>query len=380
MKQWDKLFCLLFLVAAFFAAPIWGKGKIWAHEIQPSIMTLKLGGDRKFTLEVRTNLEALIANVGPDEEDTDDAPEAALYDKLRKMDSVKLNAEFKKFAPSWVAAMGLFFEGSPAKLKLVSGSIPEVGDLDLARESTITMQGEVPSNAERLSWAYPEKYGASVLRIERPGQKLQAEFFRAGVASEPINIEIAAPKSGWQKFWDYMVLGYTHILPKGLDHILFVVGLFLLSVSWRPLLTQITAFTLAHSITLGLGLYGVVNISPSIVEPLIALSIVYVAIENIFTRKLHIWRPVIVFLFGLLHGLGFAGILTEIGLPRADFLLGLVAFNVGVELGQLTVIGLAFLAVGWFVNKSWYRARITIPASLAIAAMGAWWLIERTVL
>ena len=111
-----------------------------------------------------------------------------------------------------------------------------------------------------------------------------------------------------------------------------------------------------------------------------SLSIVYVAVENLFTSKLHPWRPVIVFAFGLLHGLGFAGILTEIGLPPSDFILGLIAFNVGVELGQLAVIALAFLAVGWFINQSWYRARVVVPASLAIAAMGAWWCVERVFL
>ena len=102
--------------------------------------------------------------------------------------------------------------------------------------------------------------------------------------------------------------------------------------------------------------------------------------ENIFTQKLHVWRPIIVFVFGLLHGLGFAGILTEIGLPPSDFILGLIAFNVGVEFGQLAVIALAFLVVGWFVNKPWYRSRVVIPASLAIAAMGAFWFVERTFL
>ncbi len=355
-------------------------GGAWAHEIQPSIMTLKLADDRSFVLEVRTNIEALISKIGPDEDDTDDAPAAELYNQLRKQEPSKLNDAFKSFSPEWVSNFGLTFEGAPAALKIFSAQIPKVGDIDLARESTVILKGVVPSSAKNLIWAYPEKFGGSVLRIERPGQELQAEFFKPGEVSEPIKIGIAEPKSAWQKFLNYGELGYTHILPKGLDHILFVLGLFLLSIKWRPLLTQVTAFTLAHSITLGLGLYGVVKISPSIVEPLIALSIVYVAIENIFTRKLHVWRPVIVFLFGLLHGLGFAGILTEIGLPRGDFVLGLIAFNVGVELGQLTVIALAFLVVGWLVTKPWYRDRITIPASIGIAVMGAWWLVERTVL
>ena len=372
--RWSFGFLFSFLLLPFVYFGIAG-----AHETQPSIMTLKFSLDKSFKLEVQTNIEAMLADIGPEHGDTDDAPGADRYNDLRKMSADELNGQFRSFAPAWIKTLGLTFDGKAADLKLKRAEIPEVGDLDLARETRLFVSGNIPSGAQELGWSYPEKFGASVLRIERPGQEMQAMFFRPGVASDPIKIGIAEPQSTVEKFWDYLVLGYTHILPKGLDHILFVLGLFLLSRHWRPLLTQITAFTLAHSITLGLGLYGVVNISPSIVEPLIALSIVYVAVENIFTTKLHFWRPVIVFLFGLLHGLGFAGILTDIGLPRADFVLGLIAFNVGVELGQLTVIALAFLAVGWFVNKAWYRERITIPASLAIAAMGAWWVIERTI-
>jgi hypothetical protein len=119
----------------------------------------------------------------------------------------------------------------------------------------------------------------------------------------------------------------------------------------------------------------------SIVEPLIAASITYVAIENIFTSGLTRWRPFIIFGFGLLHGLGFASVLGEIGLPDGQFVPALIGFNVGVELGQITVISLAFIAVGaWFRHKPWYRARISLPASGLIAAVGAWWFFERVFL
>jgi hypothetical protein len=184
-------------------------------------------------------------------------------------------------------------------------------------------------------------------------------------------------QSRWQIAADYTALGFTHILPKGLDHILFVLGLFLLSVHWKPLLVQVTAFTLAHTLTLALSMYGVLALSPAVVEPLIAASIAAVAIENVLTARLHAWRPFVVFGFGLLHGLGFAGVLTEIGLPRAEFVTGLVAFNVGVELGQLAVISAAALAVGWWRGRVWYRARIIVPASALIALIGLYWTIER---
>src|SRR5258705_7536162 len=179
----------------------------------------------------------------------------------------------------------------------------------------------------------------------------------------------------------YLKLGYRHILPLGLDHILFVVSLFLLSAKLKPLLWQSLAFTVAHSITLGLAMYGAVKVSAAIVEPLIALSIMYVALENVFVKRLRPSRIGIVFLFGLVHGLGFATALSNLGLPQNFFLSSLVMFNVGVELGQLTVILIAFFLVGkWFGKRPYYHKYIVTPLSLLIAAIALFWVIQRTLL
>lgn len=175
----------------------------------------------------------------------------------------------------------------------------------------------------------------------------------------------------------YLFLGYEHILPEGLDHILFVLGLFFLSNRFKSLLWQVTAFTLAHSVTLALSSFQVISLSASIVEPLIALSIVYVAVENLYTTELKPWRPLVVFGFGLIHGLGFAGVLAELGLPQQHFLTSLITFNVGVELGQLSVIALAYLVIGWFRSCSWYRPYLSMPASCGIALVASYWTIER---
>jgi hypothetical protein len=178
--------------------------------------------------------------------------------------------------------------------------------------------------------------------------------------------------------WVYLKLGYNHILPMGLDHILFVLSLFMLSPKLKPLLWQATAFTVAHSITLGLAMYHIISPPANIVEPLIALSILYVSLENIFSPRLKASRIGIVFLFGLVHGMGFAGALGKLGLPQDAYLLSLVMFNIGVELGQLTIILSAYFLMGkWFGNKSYYRRLIVIPVSAIIAIVSAVWTVQR---
>ena len=178
----------------------------------------------------------------------------------------------------------------------------------------------------------------------------------------------------------YLKLGYKHIIPLGFDHILFVLSLFLLSPKLKPVLWQATAFTIAHSVTLGLAMYHVINPPARIVEPLIALSILYVALENIFSPRLKPSRVGVVFLFGLVHGLGFAGSLGQLGLPSHSYLLSLVMFNAGVELGQITIILLAFILLGYrFGEKPYYRTRIVVPLSAVIALVALFWTVQRLI-
>jgi HupE / UreJ protein len=179
----------------------------------------------------------------------------------------------------------------------------------------------------------------------------------------------------------YIKLGYQHILPLGLDHILFVLSLFLLNPKLKSILLQATAFTVAHTVTLGLSMYHVIKPPSNIVEPLIALSIMYVALENIFSPKLKASRIGVVFLFGLVHGMGFASALGELGLPQNSYLTSLLLFNLGVELGQITVIVAAwFLLAKWFGNKTYYRKAIVIPLSIVISLVAAYWVVERVLL
>ena len=176
----------------------------------------------------------------------------------------------------------------------------------------------------------------------------------------------------------YIKLGFQHIIPLGIDHILFVLSLFLLNPKLKPVLLQATAFTVAHTVTLGLSMYQIINPPSAIVEPIIAISIMYVAMENIISPNLKPSRIGIVFLFGLIHGMGFASVLSNLGLPQKSFLTSLLMFNVGVELGQITIIVLAyFLLAKFFGDKWYYRKYIVIPLSAIIFVIATYWTIER---
>lgn len=350
-----------------------------AHEIRPAVVSVSIGPEHA-VFEITVNAEAILAGIGPDHRDTDESPNAQSYNTLRALAPAELESAIRRDIGAYLRSLQVGLDQRPATLTLDRVSVRPEPDARLARITTLTVSAPVPQGTASFTFAYPAEYDACVLKVRRAGDaQFVSQWLTNGAAAKPFSLtggEQRATRT--ETAARYIVLGFTHILPKGLDHILFVLGLFLLAARAKPLLIQVTAFTIAHSITLALAVYGVITLPPGIVEPLIALSIVYVAIENVVTPQLKPWRVFVVFGFGLLHGLGFAGVLTELGLPREEFVTALVGFNIGVEAGQLAVIALAYLVVGaWFRQRDWYRARVTIPASLAIAAVGLFWTVER---
>ena len=178
--------------------------------------------------------------------------------------------------------------------------------------------------------------------------------------------------------WFYLKLGFNHIIPQGADHILFVAGLCLLSTKVKTILWQATAFTVAHSVTLALSMKNIIVAPPAVVEPIIALSILFVAIENLLLNELKPWRILLVFLFGLIHGMGFASSLNEIGLAPGRFYTSILSFNMGVELGQIAVIAAMFLLIIIPLRKkTGYRKMVVYPLSGFIALIAAYWTVER---
>lgn len=352
-----------------------------AHEIRPAIADVALSDDR-IEMTIRLTAEPLVAGIDLEGlQDTNESPEAEQYDALRALPPAELATRLRETWPDIADSLTVFAGDTPVSLDLMDVSVAEQPNLELPRDTTVTLSGALPADGSDVRAGWQAANGPIIIRQAEGGEDAYAGYLEGGALSEPLPRAGAASESAMSVFVRYIGVGFDHIIPRGLDHILFVLGLFFLSLHLRPLIVQVTVFTVAHTVTLALASLGYVSVNPAIVEPLIALSIVYVAVENIFTSRITWWRPIVIFAFGLLHGLGFASVLGDFGLAPGRFVAGLIGFNVGVEVGQLTVIALAYLAVGyWFGKKPWYRARIAIPASVFIAIVGAYWAIERVFL
>lgn len=362
-----------------------------ADIVKPALVEISVFSTGQYSIEVRASIEAMISGIDGRYMNTKDSPNSAAYDELRALQADQLLTKFETFKPQITDQVILSFDGTKTPLTITDVEIPEPGYLKVPRISVITLQGKIPQNVENITWYYPGHFADNAVRLRQVDEKNEKwhwsswQWLRKNQPSKPFSLsEVFNPPSLFDTIQTYTGAGFDHILPKGLDHILFILGIFLLSLKMRPLLWQVTMFTIAHSITLSLSMLNIINIPSSIVEPLIALSIAYIAIENIFikdnNKKARNSRLAIIFAFGLLHGMGFASMLADFGLPDDAFATALISFNVGVELGQLFVIAVAFLAVGlWFGKKDWYRQAIIIPASAMIALTGLYWTYDRIV-
>lgn len=353
--------------------------QVEAHEIRPTIVTAEFSEKGLYKIEITANLEALITGISATHKNTEESPEAQTYNALRQLPPWMLSKRIRAFMPAFLDGIDVTFDNRRANLKLTQIKVPKVGDLTLPRHTKITLTGTAPKGEPLLTWRYAPMFGDSVWRVKGAiGGQMVAFWLKNGERSPPIHVRGGASQSVVALAWQYLGVGFTHIIPLGLDHILFVLGLYFLSSRLRPLIIQVSSFTVAHTITLALSMLGLVSLSPTIIEPLIALSIVFVAVENWFTERLQPWRPFLIFGFGLIHGFGFAGVLREVNLGTADFATSLVFFNLGVELGQLAVIAIAYGALGLWVNqKDWYRSRIVRPLTVLFGITGFVWFLER---
>lgn len=352
-----------------------------AHDFSVTDVVVRFNEDRTYRVDMICDVDALALGLPPS------ADSRAAYKRLAEMTDEERQVYIDHAKDTLLRRVRIRFDRGEKELPDVTFPFPgqQVPGIDDPSFLGLTARFEdkIPEGAKTFTFGASRSFmsvrlvildaigGGEARHVLAPSERSPAYTIGAPPANQD--------SDGWTAgtFWRYLVLGFEHILPAGVDHILFVLGLFLLSLKLKPLLWQITAFTVAHSVTLALSIYDVVSLPSRPVETLIALSICYVAVENLLTRELKPWRPAVVFAFGLLHGLGFAGVLRELGLPENQFAEALIAFNVGVELGQVAVVLIALLLVGWFRRKRWYRAAIVIPGSSIIALIGLYWTIER---
>ncbi len=380
-----RILLIALLLCASLAAPA------QAHNLEFTHALLILKSDGSYQVEITADLDAFALGV------SSEVPSEELAARLRALTPEEFAVAVARAERTFARRVRIRFDGEvvpphisfPEHGAAVETLTPLVGTEPTVLGLTARLAGRVPEGATAVTFQTSRAFPPVQLTIlDQRSLTGQRVLLNRGEESAPYALDPAQHRAGEETSahvpqslavaGQYLTLGFWHIVPEGLDHILFVLGLFLLAARWRPLLGQVTAFTAAHTVTLALSTYGVVRLSPAVVEPLIALSIAYVAIENLFTRELKPWRVALVFAFGLLHGLGFAGGLAGLGLPESERLPALLAFNGGVEIGQGVVLLVAFLLVGWFRDRPWYRQRVVVPVSLVIALVGLYWAVTRT--
>jgi hypothetical protein len=285
-------------------------------------------------------------------------------------------------------------DGDPSAAAVVAQAMREHARFSMAgvacMPGRIAVQGSRAGDGKvilEMALACPRSDGALTIRDDWPGI-LGAHFqtvmsvrisgrpsveFAFGEDRHDATVELSAPTAtDWASF---VAMGVEHIL-TGPDHLLFLLALLALAKGFWPVVKIVTGFTIAHSITLSLAALGLVDIPSRIVEPLIAATIIWVAVENLLVPRRARRRWPIAAVFGLVHGLGFASALTELGLSRAAMVRALVGFNVGVELGQLTFVALVMPPVMWLATPG-RISQLPQILSLVVATAGAFWLVQR---
>ena len=379
--KFSKIMKLIIFFYFFSFLTLFSIGAI-SHEIRPSIADYKIEENILY-FDIRLNAELILSGIDASNiTDTNSSPLSATYDDLRSLTRENLKILLIESWDDIQSKINLNINEVSTKFELVDINIEAKRDFEISRDSILYLKYELDDDDEFLTFKWSEKYGPIIIREINELKKeddLYTEYLQAGLQTDKIFIKSENTQSIFTSIINYFILGIQHIIPKGLDHILFIVGLFFFSVTLRPLLIQVTMFTIAHSITLIFVSVSYINVNPLIVEPIIALSIAYVGIENIFKQYVKEYlRYIIIFFFGLLHGLGFALVLSDIGYQSSKLILNLISFNLGIEAAQIFIILFLYILLGIkFSNKKYYRYIFQVPVSLFIALVGIYWFFER---
>jgi hydrogenase/urease accessory protein HupE len=354
----------------------------FSHEIKPSIADFDY--DQSYlNFEVRLNAELILSNIDASNiSNTNSSPLTEIYDRYRLLNKKDLENSILESWKDISSNIDIKINNKLKEIDLIKIDTQDVKSFEISRDTLISFRVLLNEESENFTFKWIKNYGAIILR-ENNDLKLEdelvTEYLQSGTETDPIFFKENNFRSMFTSFTKFFILGIQHIIPKGLDHILFIFGLFLFSSSLNKLIKQITIFTIAHSITLIFVSLSLIKINPQIVEPIIALSIVYVGLENIFKNYIKEYmRYVVILFFGLLHGLGFALVLSDIGFRSSKLFINLISFNIGIEVAQISIILFLYLLIAIkFANNKYYRITFQIPSSILIASIGLYWFIER---
>lgn len=356
-----------------------------AHELRPAILDIGVvaATPDQMTINLTFSGEAFLADIDLSAiSDTDDSKNSEIYDTLRAIPPTSLADRVEGSFVELAERLAVVSAGRPLLLEVVSVEVVDEPDLNLARDTRLKIRSDLPPAGEPVSVRWHSSLGALLIRQTGTGSDpAYSDYLPNGGVSQEFALSNAQPTAPAAIIGKYLWSGIIHIVPAGLDHILFVVGLLAYGMYARGLIFQISLFTAAHTMTLAAASFGWLSIPATIVEPLIALSIAWIGVENIIKRSAQVTtaRSVVVFAFGLLHGLGFASVLSDFGLPQGAFLVGLLSFNLGVEVGQLMIVIPIFcMLLALRLTDRQFRQIFQIPVSAIISAIGAFWFLERT--
>jgi len=355
----------------------------WTHNLPYTLMNVAIRDGGGADVEIRFYVPALIMSM----------PQGHLAEGVLPtflaFDDAALDRRATSAAAALAAQTTLRFDGRVVPTPLILAPPAAV----LKADARVPSSSPQPSAPLRLSFqasegtrtfdvALPPDLGPVVMVVRYPGGATKSYAVRDGERSPTLRFDGPSPfRDSLAAFATYLLEGIRHIVPGGLDHLLFIAVMAVGAPRFWGLLKLATVFTVAHSVTLVLSTLGYLSAPSNLVEPAIALSITLAALMNLRAGKASSeWvRYAAVFAIGLLHGLGFAGALADLGLPREQVTEALVGFNLGVEAGQVLVILGVLATFGWFRGRTWYAGRVVAPASIVVACVGLYLAVERLI-
>ena len=351
-----------------------------AHEIKPAIIEFNKVKNQ-INIVLKFNAEAFLANIDASVyKETINFSNSLKYSELRLLPREILKEKVFESKDQIINAIFIKTSKKQLNLKLVEIDVLEEKNIEKVRFTKVYLKTENKFIETPITFSTKKIFGPLIFKnfsnIDKGTDKPQSQWLKPG--NQTSKLGILQVKTNITNFsilgiWN----GILQIILYGFDHILFILGLFFFSHKLKPLLIQVTTFTIAHSITLIFGGLGYITISPLIIEVIIAASIIWVGFENLFRKNMKVSRIGVIFTFGLIHGLGFASMFKLKGLEGTDYYLNLLSFNIGIELGQLITLLPLIILIPLFNRLSWYRILIAIPASIIIAIFGVEMFIDR---